>query len=309
MDSLTKVMASPHIHCGRSTAGIMRDVIISLMPATIAGVMIFGLKSLLTIAVCVISCVVFEALFNIIAKKQQTVGDLSAAVTGLLLALNLSVNIPLWQCAVGSFFAIIIVKCIFGGIGNNIVNPAITARVFMLIAFETMAATAFPVGYDVDAVASATPLSMEKLPSLMDLFLGNHGGAIGETCIAALLIGAVYLLVRRVITWHLPALFIGTVFVFSYFMEGFDAVAALSFLMSGGLVIGAVFMATDYVTSPATAWGKVIFGVGAGLLTGLIRYFSVYPEGVSYAILLMNILTPFIDKWTQHKVFATGGKK
>ncbi|MBR3995205.1 MAG: RnfABCDGE type electron transport complex subunit D [Clostridia bacterium] len=304
MSSLTKVMVSPHIHCGRSTSGIMRDVLISLLPATVAGVVIFGWQSLLTIAVCVISCVVFEALFNLLSKKEQTVGDLSAAVTGLLLALNLSVNIPLWQCAVGSFFAIIIVKCIFGGIGNNLVNPAITARVFMLIAFQSMATSAFPV----DAVASATPLSAEEMPSLMTMFLGNYGGAIGETCTAALLIGGVYLLIRRVITWHLPVVFIGTVFVFSLFMEGFNAVSALSFVMAGGVIIGAIFMATDYVTSPSTAWGKVIFGLGAGLLTGLIRYFSVYPEGISYAILIMNILTPFIDKWTKHKVFATGGK-
>lgn len=305
MSSLTKVMVSPHIHCGRSTSGIMRDVLISLLPATLAGVVIFGWQAILTIAVCVASCVAFEALFNLLAKKEQTVGDLSAAVTGLLLALNLSVNIPLWQCVVGSFFAIIIVKCIFGGIGNNLVNPAITARVFMLVAFQSMTTSAFPV----DAVASATPLSAEKMPSLMNLFLGNYGGAIGETCTIALLIGGIYLLIRRVITWHIPVVFMGTVFVFSFFMQGFDMVSALSYVMAGGLVIGAIFMATDYVTSPSTACGKVIFGLGAGLLTCLIRYFGVYPEGVSYAILIMNILTPFIDKWTKHKVFATGGRK
>lgn len=305
MSSLTKVMVSPHIHSGKSTSGIMRDVLISLLPATVAGTLIFGVKALLPVLVCIVFCVGFEALFNVITKREQTIGDLSAVVTGLLLALNLPANIPLWQCAVGSLFAIIVVKCLFGGIGCNLVNPAITARVFMLVAFGSMATAAFPV----DTVASATPLASEKMPSLMTMFFGNYGGSIGETCTAALLLGGIYLLVRRVITWHLPVAFIGTVFVFSLFFTGFDAVAALSLTMAGGVFIGAIFMATDYVTSPSTACGKVIFGLGAGLLTCLIRYFGSYPEGVSFAILFMNILTPYIDGWTKHKVFATGGKK
>ncbi len=305
MSTLTKVMISPHIHSGKSTSGIMRDVLISLLPATVAGTVIFGVKALLPVLVCVAFCVGFEALFNMITKREQTIGDLSAVVTGLLLALNLPANIPLWQCAVGSLFAIIVVKCLFGGIGCNLVNPAITARVFMLVAFGSMATAAFPV----DTVAGATPLASEEMPSLMTMFLGNYGGSIGETCTAALLLGGIYLLVRRVITWHLPVVFIGTVFVFSLFFTGFDAVAALSLTMAGGVFIGAVFMATDYVTSPSTAWGKVIFGLGAGLITCLIRYFGNYPEGVSFAILFMNILTPYIDSWTKHKVFATGGKK
>ncbi len=304
MSSLTKVMVSPHIHSGRSTAGIMRDVLIALLPATAAGVWIFGLRALLVVAVCVACCVGFEALFNVIAKKEQTVGDLSAAVTGLLLALNLPANLPIWQCVIGSLFAIVVVKCLFGGIGLNLVNPAITARVFMLVAFGSLATAAFPV----DAVAGATPLSAETLPSLDTLFLGNYGGAIGETCTAALLLGGVYLLARRVITWHNPVVFIATVFVFSLLMEGFDAVAALSLVMSGGVFLGAIYMATDYTTSPATAWGRVLFGFGAGLLTCLIRYFGVYPEGVSFAILFMNILTPYITRWTRKKVFAGGCK-
>lgn len=304
MNSLTKVMISPHIHSGRSTSGIMRDVLISLIPATVAGAVIFGWHALLPVLVCIVCCVGFEAIFNIITKKDQTTGDLSAAVTGLLLALNLPANIPLWQCAVGSLFAIIVVKSLFGGIGCNLVNPAITARVFMLVAFESMAVSAFPV----DTVASATPLSSEQLPSLATMFFGNYGGSIGETCTFALLLGFVYLLVRKVITWHIPVVFIGTVFVFSWFVSGFDAVTALSLTMAGGVFIGAIFMATDYVTSPSTAWGKVIFALGAGLLTCLIRYYGSYPEGVSFAILLMNILTPYINQWTKHKVFATGGK-
>lgn len=303
MSSLTKLMISPHIHSGRSTGGIMRDVLIALLPATVAGTVIFGLRSLLVVVVCVLCCVGFEAVFNIITKKSQTIGDLSAAVTGLLLALNLPANIPLWQCAVGSLFAIVVVKCLFGGIGQNLVNPAITARVFMLVAFGSLAAPAFPV----DSVAGATPLVADEMPSLLTLFVGNYGGAIGETCTAALLLGGIYLLIRRVITWQVPVVFILTVFGFSLLMENLDVVSALSLVMSGGVFIGAIFMATDYVTSPATPWGKVIFGLGAGLITCLIRYFGTYPEGVSFAILFMNILTPYISKWTTRKVFGTGG--
>ncbi len=305
MNSLTKLMVSPHIHSGRSTSGIMRDVVLSLLPATVAGAIIFGWRALLVTAVCVACSVGFEALFNVMIKKEQTITDFSAVVTGLLLALNLPANLPLWQCVIGSLFAVVVVKCLFGGIGKNVVNPAIAARVFMLVAFGSMATAAFPA----DAVSSATPLAAEKLPSLVTLFLGNYGGAIGETCTAALLLGGVYLLVRRVITWHIPVVFIGTVFVFSLFMEHMDVIRALSLVMSGGLIIGAFFMATDYVTSPSTAWGKVLFALGAGLLTFLIRYFGSYPEGVSFAILFMNILTPYIDRWTRHKVFAAGGHK
>ena len=176
------------------------------------------------------------------------------------------------------------------------------AAVTLSVAFESMATAAFPV----DTVASATPLSAEKMPSLLDLFLGNYGGAIGETCTLALLIGFAYLLIRRVITWHIPVVFIGTVFLFSLVWTGFDAVSALSYTLAGGVFIGAIFMATDYVTSPSTAWGKVIFGFGAGLLTCLIRHFGIYPEGVSFAILFMNILTPYINRWTRKKAFAGG---
>ncbi len=307
MNKQLTLAVSPHIHSGKSTSRIMLDVLLALLPATVAGVVIFGLRALLVVAVTVASCVAFEALFNLIAKKEQTVGDLSAAVTGLLLALNLPANIPLWQCVVGALFAIVVVKCLFGGLGCNPVNPAITARVFMLVAFGAMAKAAFPAG--VDATSGATPLASETATPVMDLFLGTHGGAIGETCALALLIGLAYLLIRRVVTWQIPVAFVGTVFLASFFMEGMDPMIALSAILSGGLFIGAFFMATDYVTSPATPWGKIIFGVGAGLITFLIRYFGTYPEGVSFAILFMNILTPYISSWTKHKVFGTGGKK
>ena len=307
MDKTLRLAVSPHIHSGRSTAGIMRDVIIALLPAAVAGTVIFGFRSLLVIAVCMASCVLLEALFNKIVKKEQTIGDFSAAVTGLLLALNLPAGIPIWQCVIGSVFAIVIVKCLFGGIGCNPVNPAITARVFMLVSFGSMTVQSFPKAPD---VAGATPLASIQAgntPSLSDIFLGMTGGAIGETCALALLIGFAYLLVRRVITWHVPVSFVGSVFLLSFIMEGFDAVQALSLILSGGLLIGAIFMATDYVTSPTTGKGKLIFGIGAGLITFMIRYFGVYPEGVSFAILLMNILTPYIDSLTAHKVF--GGRK
>lgn len=308
MDNLLHLSASPHIHSGRSTSSIMRDVLIALLPAAVAGTVIFGLRSLLVIAVCVASCVILEALFNLITKKDQTVGDLSAAVTGLLLALNLPANIPIWQCVIGCVFAIILVKCLFGGIGCNLVNPAITARVFMLVSFGSMAIPTMP--SIVDTVSGATPLAQMaegETPKLLDLFLGTTGGAIGETCALALLIGLAYLLIRRIITWHIPVAFVGSVFVLSFLMEGFDVMKALALVLSGGLLIGAIFMATDYVTSPATSLGKIIFGLGAGLLTFMIRYFGIYPEGVSFAILFMNILTPYIEKLTARKIF--GGTK
>ena len=292
------VSAAPHIHSGASTNRIMLDVIIALLPATAASVIIFGLKSLIVIAACVITALVGEALFNIVTKRKQTIGDLSAVVTGLLLALNLSTNVPAWQCVVGTLFAIICVKCLFGGLGCNFANPAITGRVFMLVAFSAVAGGANPT--IVELTTSATPLEQlgngETL-KLMDLFLGLHGGAIGETCILALIIGFVYLLVRKVITWHTPVVFIATVFVLYLAFTG-DVMMALSQILAGGLFIGAIFMATDYVTTPITTRGRVLFALGCGVITFIIRYFCAYPEGVSFSILIMNILTPFIEKWT-----------
>lgn len=307
MTSMLHLSTSPHIHSGRSTTKIMLDVIIALLPTTVAGCIIFGLRSLGVIATCVLTCVICEFLFNLIIKKEQTVKDLSAVVTGLLLALNLPANIPLWQAAVGSIFAIVVVKCIFGGIGKNLVNPAITARAFMIISFGSMVTPAFP---KADTVSSATPLAVMAdggSVELVDLFLGNHGGAIGEVCALALLIGGIYLLVRKVITWHIPVVFIGGVFVFSFLFGGFDAIFSLQQVLAGGLLIGAIFMATDYVTSPSSAWGKIIFASGAAFLTVVLRFWAGYPEGVSFAILLMNILNPYIESIPGRKLF--GGKK
>ena len=292
------VSAAPHIHSGASTNRIMLDVIIALLPATAASVIIFGLKSLIVIAACVITALVGEALFNIVTKRKQTIGDFSAVVTGLLLALNLSTNVPAWQCVVGTLFAIVCVKCLFGGLGCNFANPAITGRVFMLVAFSAVAGGANPT--IVELTTSATPLEQlgkgETL-ELMDLFLGLHGGAIGETCILALLSGFVYLLVRTVITWHTPVVFIVTVFALYLAFTG-DVMMATSQILAGGLFIGAIFMATDYVTTPITTRGRIVFALGCGVITFIIRYFCAYPEGVSFSILIMNILTPFIEKWT-----------
>ena len=292
------VSAAPHIHSGASTNRIMLDVLIALLPATAASVVIFGLKSLIVIAACVITALVGEALFNIVTKKKQTIGDLSAVVTGLLLALNLSTNVPAWQCVIGTLFAIICVKCLFGGLGCNFANPAITGRVFMLVAFSAVAGGANPT--IVDITTTATPLEQlakGESQNLLDLFLGLHGGAIGETCILALILGFVYLLVRKVITWHTPVVFIATVFVLYLAFTG-DVMMAVSQILAGGLFIGAIFMATDYVTTPITTRGRIVFALGCGVITFIIRYFCAYPEGVSFSILIMNILTPFIEKWT-----------
>ena len=306
MSNMLHLSPSPHIHTNRSTARIMLDVIISLIPAAVAGILLFGMRAALVVAVCIVSAVVSEAVFNFIIKKEQTIGDLSAVVTGLLLGLNLPANIPLWQAVAGCIFAIVFVKCCFGGLGCNMVNPAITARVVMVISFGSMATTAFPV----DTVAGPTPLAVitrSVMPQLDVLFWGKIGGTIGETCVPALLIGFIYLLARKVITWHLPVAYILTTFLFTMAIFDGNAMMALADVMSGGLLLGAIFMATDYVTSPSTPWGKVIFGIGAGLITVIIRIWGVYPEGVSFAILLMNILTPYIDKWSALKIF--GGKK
>ncbi len=293
------VAASPHVTTKNSTAVIMRDVLIALLPAVIAGCVVFGLRALLVVAVTTAACVFFEWGFEKLCHTPSTISDLSAAVTGVLLAMNLPVSIPLWQAVFGALVAIVAVKGLFGGIGKNFANPAITARIVMFLAFsKTMTAWVFP-----DAVSSATPLAMMANGESVDyltLLLGNHGGCLGETSALALLIGFAYLLIRGVISWHTPVCFVGTVFVMSLIL-GQDAVGQI---LSGGLMLGAIFMATDYSTTPSTNWGRVLFGIGAGLLTVLIRFYGAYAEGVSFAILFMNILTPYLSKWTETKPFG-----
>ena len=255
----------------------MIDVVIAMLPTLVASVFLFGWRSLVVVSVCVSSCVLFEFLFQKLCRRDVTVGDFSAVVTGMLLAFNLPVSIPLWQAMFGSLVAIVAVKQLFGGIGRNFANPAITARIVMLVSF---ASTMTNFATSADATSSATPLAQigtDAMPSLLDLFLGKYGGSLGETCSLALLIGFVYLLVRKVITWHTTVVFVGTVALFTLCLGE----NPIHHVLSGGLLLGAIFMATDYSTTPSTKWGKVIFGLGCGIITVLIRVFGGYPEGVS----------------------------
>ena len=298
------VSVNPHIYAKDTTQTIMRDVLIALFPAVIASIIFFGIKALLVEVVCVAVAVLCEWAFEKITHRDVTTLDCSAAVTGLILALNLPVDIHLWQAAFGSFVAIIVVKQFFGGIGQNFANPAITARVIMLVAFSgEMTAWAIPAF--TDATSSATPLAIlaggeGQLPTLLQMFLGARGGSMGETSCLALLIGGAYLIYRRVISWHTPAAFIGTVLVCTALLGQ----QPLYQVMAGGLFLGAIFMATDYTTSPPTPKGKLIFGLGCGLITVLIRVWGNFPEGVSFSILLMNILNPYICEWTKTKPFG-----
>ena len=309
------ISSSPHIHTKTTTATIMRDVLIALAPAAIASVVLYGLKALLILAVCLGTCVISELLFNLITKKKQTVGDLSACVTGALLALSIPATANVWHCIVGSVFAIIVVKCLFGGIGCNFANPAVTARVFLLIAFAVSIGGGTHTNFEnPDLIASATPLALIKggetdaLPSLLDMLLGNRAGAIGEGCAIALILGGVYLIARKVINWQTPVIYIGTVFVLSLITLGSFSLALYE-VLGGGLIIAAFFMATDYSTTPINKLGKMVFALGCGLITVLIRFLGSYPEGVSFAILLMNILSPYIEKLCEGRPLGKEVKK
>lgn len=301
------VTSSPHTFSNSTTRKIMLDVLIALLPATIVSVVFFGIPALILVLACTISAVFFEWGFQKLCKRPNTIGDLSAAVTGLLLALNLPTSVPWWQGVFGSLVAIVVVKGLFGGIGKNFANPAITARVIMLLAFgATMTATVQPIIGDV--TSTATPLPIIKadnggLPSLLNMFLGINGGALGETSALALLIGGLYLMIKKVISWHTPVVYIATVFLLTL-LVGKDVEFALYHILAGGLFIGAFFMATDYATTPSRPWGKVIFAFGCGLITVAIRIWGNYPEGVSFSILFMNLLTPYIDKWVQKRPFG-----
>ena len=297
----------------RETKKTMLCVIIALMPALIMAVYNFGARAFILTLVCVAASVLFEFLFEKITKRENTVSDLSAIVTGLLLAYNLPPTFPYWMAIIGCFVAIVIVKQLFGGIGQNFANPAITARIVLLVSFSTdMAVWAKPQERFLsaaDAVTGATPLtqfaegSTDSLPSNMEMFIGTIGGSLGEISAAALLIGAVILLVTRVMSPAIPVAYIGTVFVFTWAL-GLDPVFHI---LAGGVMLGAIFLATDPTTSPKTTVGKIIFGIGCGLLTVVIRVYGTYPEGVSFAILLMNILTPHIDSLTMRKPKAEKG--
>lgn len=297
MSKLLKVTSSPHIRHEDSTRGIMLDVIIALLPAAIYGCILFGLRAAIILVVTVATAVASEAIWNLALKKPQTIGDCSAVLTGLLLGMNLSSQTPVWIAAIGSVVAIIVVKQMFGGLGFNFANPAMTARIVLLVSFTgQMSNYVSPI----DAVTTATPLANNTPITLKELFFGMHSGAIGETSSFLLIIGGLYLMLRRVIKPIIPVAFIGTVAI-ATLIAGGDLKLAI---FGGGLMLGAIFMATDYVTSPTTNLGKLIFGIGCGLITFVIRQFGALPEGVSYAILLMNILTPHINRLTLSKPFG-----
>lgn len=324
-----KVSMSPHIHSGESIQRIMMDVIIALIPAAIFSIYHFGPKALLMIVLSILSCVGSEALFQKITGKAIVVGDLSAVVTGLLLALNIPHTAPWFVPVLGGAFAIIIVKQIFGGLGQNFMNPALGARAFLLISFAGAMTR-----WEVDGVSGATPLMVIKeavttlgtedaivsgvtksgvvealitqgeIPELFRAFIGSIGGSLGETSALALLLGGIYLIARKVISWRIPVSFIGTTAIMVFLFGGFDITTVMYHLFTGGLFIGAFFMATDYSSSPNSKSGQIIMGIGCGLLTALIRLYGSYPEGVSFAILIMNLFVPLIDRYTIPKAFG-----
>ena len=322
-DKLLVASSSPHIKQGETTASIMSRVLIALMPALAWSVVVFGYRALSLTLISVTSCVMSEFLYQKIMRKPVRIGDLSAVVTGVLIAFNLPVNTPLWAPVLGGAFAIIIVKQLFGGIGKNIVNPAIAARIFLFLSFNFMA-----VFHDIDEgklaaleispdiIIGATPLVYLKdgtpPPSLgiLDLFLGQHGGSIGEISAVLLIAGGIYLMIRKVISWHVPVSFITAVAAVAFLApRGVDHIEfTISHILTGGLLLGAIFMATDYVTSPISASGKLIFGAGCGLITIFIRYFGAYPEGVSFAIMIMNLFVWYIDRLTKPVKFGGGSK-
>lgn len=298
--------SSPHIRSNSSVSIIMRDVIIALLPATLAGVYFFKLSALLVIIASVLSAVLTEYIWEKLTHRKITIGDLSAVVTGLLLAFNVPPTMPLWMVAIGSAFAILVVKAFFGGIGHNIVNPALAGRAFLLACWPVQMTT-----WTLDGVTTATPLAILKsgngnLPSLFNVFIGNVGGCIGETSALALLIGFIYLLYRKVISWEIPVFYIGTVAILTTILgrNGFMSGNGIYEIFTGGLMIGAIFMATDYTTSPMTKKGQIVFAIGCGLIATIIRIFGGYPEGVSYSILIMNLFVPLIDKYMVPKPFG-----
>lgn len=312
MENKVWVSSSPHIHSGAKVNVIMRDVLIALTPATIAGIYFFGLPALKTIVLTVLAAVATEYFIQkYMLKTKPTINDLSAVVTGLLLAFNLPAGAPWYLPVIGGIFAIGIAKQVFGGLGHNFINPALAARAFLMASWP-IAMTTWPVPLS-DGVTGATPLAILKgsaegeLPSMVSALMGNVGGCIGETSAILILIGGLYLVYRGVINIKVPLMFIGSAFVFGFLFYGFDVTTAFYQVAVGGIMLGAFFMATDYASTPSTLKGHLIFAFGCGLITMVIRKFGGYPEGVSYSILLMNVVTPLIDKYVQPKVFG-GGK-
>ena len=308
------VTPTPHIRAPITIGQIMMLVILALLPALVLSVLFFGVMALTVILVTVASCVAFEALYQKITKQAVTIKDYSAVVTGLLLAFNLPPTVPLWLPVVGSFVAIVMAKQLFGGLGQNFINPALAGRAFLMAAYMPYMAGGFvEPGFfnDIDVITTATPLAGGSWDYLT-LIIGTHGGTIGETSAIALLIGGLFLILKKIITWHVPFTFIGTVFILTFILEPMSSGTMvfswhypLFHVLAGGLMLGAFFMATDYSSSPITPLGKIIMGVGCGIITVMIRLFGGYPEGVSYAILIMNCCVPLIDKFTRPRIFGT----
>ncbi len=306
------VSPAPHLHSKDTTTSIMRDVIIALLPTTFAGLYFFGYRAGILVAVSIVSAVLAEFIWQKLAKKPVTIRDLSAVVTGLLLALNLPSTAPWWSACLGSVIAIILIKQLFGGLGGNFLNPALAARAILVTSFGPLVSTfvntntTSSLGFmSVDAATAATPLTNPENYSTMQLLLGNIPGCIGEVSKVAIILGFIYLLIRRVITPGIPTIFVGTALLCGWMFNGFSINPA-QYVLSGGLLLGAVFMATDYTTNPMTFRGEVLFAIGCGLIVAVMRKFSSYPEGVTYAILIMNIATPLIDKFIKPRVY--GGK-
>ena len=316
INQIMTVSSPPHIYGNDRIETRMRDVLIALSPAFIMSVYCYGNKAFYTIAIAILSALLAEYLFQRISGKAVTINDYSAAITGLLLAFNLPPNVPFWLPIIGSFFAIIVVKQLFGGLGSNFLNPALGARAFLLASFPVhMTSWTFAP----DAVSAATYLAMLKTnpafspasSDYMALLFGKAGGSTGEVSAAALIIGGIYLLVRRVINWRIPVSYIGSfaLFAFIFGRTGFFSGNILFEILNGGLLLGAFFMATDYATSPITPNGKIVMGIGCGLLTVIIRFYGGYPEGVCFAIIIMNLFVPLIDKYVRPRVFGKGRKK
>ncbi|MDB0440532.1 RnfABCDGE type electron transport complex subunit D [Clostridioides difficile] len=325
MENKLIVSSSPHVRSNEDTSYIMKQVIIALLPAAVAGVYFFRLNALSAMFFCILGTVGTEFLYQKLMKQKSTIGDFSAVVTGLLLAFNVPASLPWWMCLVGGIFAILVVKMVFGGIGCNFVNPALAARAFLLASFPVaMTAWTQPgvnwIGKNLDAVTTATPLSFLKNGaagladlssngiSLADMMIGNIGGCIGETSAILLLLGGVYLMYKGIINYVIPVFYIATVFILTFLLGGFNINFAIYQLFAGGLMLGGFFMLTDYTTSPMTKKGQIIYAVLAGIITTVIRMYGGYPEGVSYSILLVNCLAPLIDKFVRNRVFGEVAK-
>ena len=326
MENKFIVSSSPHIRSNEDTSYIMKQVVLALVPAILASVYYFRINALFVMFFCILGTVGAEFLWQKIRKQKSTIGDFSAVITGLLLAFNVPAVLPWWMCILGGVFAIIVVKMVFGGLGNNFVNPALAGRAFLLASFPvamtawTKTGVNFATMESLDALSTATPLSFLKIGvsgleplkesgvSLLDMALGNIGGSIGETCAILILLGGIYLIYKGIISYVMPVCYLGTIFILSFLLGGFSFEFAMFQVLAGGVILGAFFMLTDYTTSPMTQKGQIIYAILAGVIATVIRLYGGYPEGCSYSILLANVTTPLIDKFVNNRVFGEVAK-